>query len=189
MPEAEAADLMARKNAYYLDSIATMSPADILPGALELLDAARARGLRLALGSGSRNARAVLDRLGIADRFDAICDGYSAAVGKPAPDLFLAAAAQLDLAPETCVVFEDAADGISAAHAAGMLAVGIGPEDRIGEADLVLPEGLADETLAGSSPHSPTTGRSPRSRPGPSSRRSYRQPGLEISRESETGRA
>jgi kojibiose phosphorylase len=149
VPEAEAADLMARKNAYYLASIATMSPADILPGALELLDAARARGLRLALGSGSRNARAVLDRLGIADRFDAICDGNSAAVGKPAPDLFLAAAAQLGLAPETCVVLEDAADGVSAAHAAGMLAVGIGPEDRVGEADLVLPGGLAEVTLAG----------------------------------------
>jgi beta-phosphoglucomutase len=145
--DAEAERLMACKNAYYLEAIGGMSQGDLLPGALELLDAARAHGLRVALGSGSKNAREVIERLAIGDRFDAICDGHTVAVGKPAPDLFIAAAASLGLAPETCVVFEDAADGIAAAHAAGMLAVGIGPASRVGEAELVLPAGLAGTDL------------------------------------------
>ena len=139
--------LMARKNDYYRQLIATLTPADILPGALEFIDDARERGLRLAIGSASQNAQTVLDKLGIADRFDSICDGNSVTMPKPAPDLFLAAAAALELPPAACVVFEDAADGVAAGRAAGALTVGIGPEERVGEADLVLPNGLAEGDL------------------------------------------
>lgn len=141
--EVEADRLMARKNDHYRQLIATLTPADILPGALEFIDDARDRGLRLAIGSASQNARTVLDNLGIGDRFDAICDGNSVTMPKPAPDLFLAAAAALDLPPPATVVFEDATDGVAAGRAAGAMTVGIGPVERVGQADLVLPEGLA----------------------------------------------
>lgn len=144
--EERAQELMDRKNRYYRDSLATLTPKDILPGALDLLDAARHGGLAIALASASKNARDVIDRLGIADRFDAIADGYTTARAKPAPDLFLAAAAMLQQQPAACVVFEDATEGVAAAHAAGMRAVGIGPFERVGQAELVV-SGLNQLTL------------------------------------------
>lgn len=144
--ETVASELMRRKNTYYRESLQSLTPADILPGSLELIDAAKERGLEVAVASASRNAREVLDRLGIASRFDAVCDGNSAAAPKPAPDLFLVAATALHLEPRHCVVFEDAADGIAAAHAAGMRAVGIGPVERVGRAEMVV-EGLAAARL------------------------------------------
>jgi kojibiose phosphorylase len=144
--EAEAVNLMDRKNGYYRELLETMTPGDILPGSIELVDTARDRGLRVALASASKNAPEVLERLGIADRFDAICDGNTVAAAKPAPDLFLAAAAELGLAPGECVVFEDAAEGVAGAHAAGMPAVGIGPAERVGSAEMVL-GGLAEADL------------------------------------------
>jgi beta-phosphoglucomutase-like phosphatase (HAD superfamily) len=76
----------------------------------------------------------VLDALGITDRFDAIADGMSVTAAKPAPDLFLAAARMLDLDPTVCAVIEDAAAGVDAAIAAGMVAVGVGPAERVGHA-------------------------------------------------------
>ena len=149
--EADAQAMMDRKNGTYRRLLRNLTSDDILPGSLDLLGAARERGLRLAVASGSRNAGEVLDRLDIADRFDAICDGSAAKRAKPAPDLFLAAAEALELPPESCVVFEDAADGVDAAHAAGMVAVGIGPVERVGAAELViggLAEARLDEILA-----------------------------------------
>lgn len=146
-PAAEA--LMARKNGYYLELVGEMTPADALPGAVELLAAARAAGLRVALASASLNARLVMERLGLLDAVDVLCDGRTVERGKPAPDLFLHAAARLGLAPADCLVFEDAATGIEAAHAAGMRAIGIGPAERVGEAELVLPDGFAGSSLAG----------------------------------------
>lgn len=144
--EAEATELMDRKNRYYRELLETLTPNDVLPGSIELVEAARARGLRVALASASRNAREVLQRLGIADRFDAVCDGHTVEAAKPAPDLFLAAAAALGLPAGECVVFEDAADGVAAAHAAGMAAVGIGPVERVGSAEMVL-DGLSEARL------------------------------------------
>jgi beta-phosphoglucomutase len=128
--------MMASKNARYVELLADMSPADLLPGAAELVDACRERDLLVAIGSSSKNAPTVLDALGIADRFDAIADGTTVEVAKPAPDLFLAAAEMLGVAPATCAVIEDAAAGVDAALAAGMLAVGVGPENRVGHAHL-----------------------------------------------------
>ena len=81
----------------------------------------------------------VIEKLGIGDKVDVIADGYSVQATKPAPDLFLNAAHQLGIPPNECVVFEDAAVGIIAAKAANMWAVGLGPEERVGTADVVLP--------------------------------------------------
>jgi len=130
---------MERKNRYYLESIKDISPADILPGAIELLDELRSAGIKVAIGSASKNAKEVIQRLGIANRVDAISDGYSVTNSKPAPDLFLHAADQLGLAPAQCVVVEDAASGVEAALAANMWAVGLGPSERVGAAHVVLP--------------------------------------------------
>lgn len=137
--EEQILDMMARKNLYYLEFIRQISPRDLLPGARELLEEIRAAGLKSALGSASRNAPQVVERLSIADLLDAISDGHSVEQQKPAPDLFLHAAAQLGLTPAECVVVEDAAAGIEAAHAGGFRAVGLGPRERVGKADLVLP--------------------------------------------------
>jgi beta-phosphoglucomutase len=134
VPEDELAGMMERKNGYYVDSLGEMGPEDALPGAVELVEEARDRGLAVAIGSSSKNAALVLDKLGLTDRFDALADGHSVEDAKPAPDLFLAAAELLGVEPAACIVIEDAASGVDAALAAGMTAVGVGPEERVGHA-------------------------------------------------------
>ena len=136
--EEQIQDMMERKNRYYLELIKEMTPANLLPGVLPLLKELRATGIKVALGSSSKNADLVIRRLGIVDQLDAIADGYSVERPKPAPDLFLHAADLLHLAPEQCMVVEDAGAGVEAALAAGMWAVGLGPVERVGEAHVVL---------------------------------------------------
>ncbi|MFO7584699.1 MAG: beta-phosphoglucomutase [Anaerolineales bacterium] len=130
---------MAHKNAYYLEFIREISPADVLPGARELLEEIRAAGLKSALGSASKNASEVLERLGIASLLDSVSDGNSVERQKPAPDLFLHAAAQLGLPPQECVVVEDAAAGIEAALAGEFWTIGLGPQARVAKAHHILP--------------------------------------------------
>jgi len=137
--EQQIQEMMDRKNRYYVESIQNITSADLLPGALALLDELRQAGIKIAIGSASKNAQTVVEKLGIADRVDAIADGYSVQRPKPAPDLFLFAANQLGLEPSHCVVVEDAAAGIEAALAAGMWTVGLGPTERVGAAHVVLP--------------------------------------------------
>lgn len=138
--EEQIQDMMARKNRYYLEFIREISGRDLLPGARELLEEIHAAGLKSALGSASRNAPEVIQRLGIAHLLDAVSHGGSVEKQKPAPDLFLHAAAQLGLEPGQCVVVEDAAAGIEAARAGGFRSIGLGPQERVGKADLVLPD-------------------------------------------------
>ncbi|MEF3274430.1 MAG: beta-phosphoglucomutase [Chloroflexus sp.] len=139
-PEETLRELMERKNGYYLEYIREITPRDVLPGARELLSEIRAAGLKAALGSASKNAREVIERLGIADLFDTVADGYSVTRQKPAPDLFLHAAALLGLSPVEVVVVEDAAAGVEAALTGGFYVVGIGPRERVGKAHVVLPD-------------------------------------------------
>jgi kojibiose phosphorylase len=137
--EAQIQEMMDRKNGYYIELIHHMTPQDLLPGAITLLDELRQAGIKTAIGSASKNAHTVVELLGIADKVDAIADGYSVEQPKPAPDLFLHAAKELGLQPAQCVVVEDAAAGVEAALAGGMLAVGLGPVERVGAANVVLP--------------------------------------------------
>jgi kojibiose phosphorylase len=137
--EAEIAEMMARKNRYYQAYIQTVTHENLLPGALELLQEIKATGLQVAIGSASKNARTVLGKLGIVDWIDTISDGYSVKRHKPAPDLFLHAAAQLGLEPSQCIVVEDAKSGIEAALEGDMWTVGLGPKERVGAAHVVLP--------------------------------------------------
>jgi beta-phosphoglucomutase len=147
-PDEKIQEMMERKNNYYLEFIKEITPHDLLPGAKDLLEEIRAASLKNALGSASKNAGEVIERLGIRDLFDAISDGFSVERQKPAPDLFLHAAGQLGLAPAECVVVEDAAAGIEAALAGGFRSVGLGPRERVGKAEVVLPS-LARVHLAG----------------------------------------
>ena len=144
--EEEIAAMMERKNRYYVALIERMGKEALLPGATEILTALRRMGYKVAVASVSRNTRTVIGRLGLTGLFDAIADGYSVERAKPAPDIFLYAAAALGVSPRECVVVEDAEAGIEGALAAGMLAVGLGPRERVGKAHFVYPS-LADLRL------------------------------------------
>ena len=150
-PEDEREAMAAQKNAWYVEMLGGLTENDVLPGAREALSAMRARGIRTALGSASRNAPLILDKLGIAPLLDAVIDGNDTDRAKPDPQVFLLGARALGVEPSECVVFEDAAAGIEAAHAGGMLAVGVGTAENLPSADLLIP-GLhaldVDEMLA-----------------------------------------
>lgn len=136
------------KNRHYQELIATMSAADLLPGAIDALASVRAAGLRIGLASVSRNAFTVLDRLGIRDRFDYVVDAAHIANSKPDPEIFLTAAQHLGVAPLDCLGVEDAVAGVAAIKSAGMMALGIGSPQVLTQADLVIP-GLDHFSLSG----------------------------------------
>jgi kojibiose phosphorylase len=137
--EEQMQEWMARKNRYYVELIQQMTPADILPGALELLKELRQAGIKIGIGSASKNTRIVLDRLHLWDYVDAVSDGHSVQHQKPAPDLFLHCARQLGVAPSEAIVVEDAASGVEAALAGGFWAMGLGPKERVGAAHIIFP--------------------------------------------------
>jgi beta-phosphoglucomutase len=147
--EATAQAWMERKNNYYRQSLQQITPDDMLPGVADLLAAAKQADLKLAVVSASRNAPDVVQRLGIASQFDAVITGGHAGRAKPAPDHFLLAARELGLSPAECIGIEDAAAGVDAILAAGMIAVGLGPVERVGDATLVLAslEGVSLEQI------------------------------------------
>jgi alpha,alpha-trehalose phosphorylase len=132
--------LTERKDRYFRDSIASFTPAQLFAGARAVLEKLRARGIRIALASASRNAPTLIERLGIAALFDHVVNPASVAAGKPAPDIFLAAAAALGVQPAECVGVEDAAAGVAAIRAAGMFVVGIGDARNLAAADIVVPD-------------------------------------------------
>jgi len=130
--------LADEKNLHYQELIATMSAADLLPGAVRALDTVRARGLRIGLASVSKNAFTVLGRLGITDKFDYVVDAATIARGKPDPKIFLKAARELGVAPEDCLGVEDAVAGVASIKSAGMFALGIGHPFVLTQADVVI---------------------------------------------------
>ncbi len=135
--EAEIEAILARKNQLYHAMLAEMTPDDVLPGVRAWIDSARALGMRVAVGSASRNARLVLRQLNLTEAFDVIGDGMCVLHAKPAPDIFLWVSGALGVNPSRAVVIEDGAAGISAAHRAGCAVVGVGDGD-VGAADIVL---------------------------------------------------
>ncbi len=137
--ESEKQALAARKNDYYRQQIEHFGPQDLLPGARDAIESARRAGLKTGLASASRNAPMLLERLGIADLFDYVVDANLISRSKPDPEIFLAAANALGVAPDECLGVEDAAAGIASIHAAGMTAVGVGQADALPDADVLLP--------------------------------------------------
>ncbi|WP_420155245.1 beta-phosphoglucomutase [Siphonobacter sp.] len=128
----------ARKNEWYLAYVNQMTPQEVLPGVRDFLDSLRKAGIGIALGSASKNARLILERIDMLDAFDAIIDGTHTTKSKPDPEVFLLGAQALHQNPADCVVFEDAVAGIEAAHRGGMKAVGVGSPEVLTEADVVI---------------------------------------------------
>lgn len=135
----EKADMMNRKNERYLEFVETLGPSDILPGVMRFLDLLREEDIHIALGSSSKNAARILQKLEITDYFDVVIDGTKIQKGKPDPEIFTIGAEALDVYPGYCVVFEDAPAGVEAAHAAGMYIIGVGDEAVLHRANLVIP--------------------------------------------------
>jgi beta-phosphoglucomutase len=136
--EEEKLAMAEKKNNWYVEYIKKMDESEILKGAREYLLKLREEGIRIALGSASKNAPMILQNLGITDLFDAIIDGNKVSKAKPDPEVFLLGAKELGLVPADCVVYEDAEAGIEAAKRAGMGTVGIGKKDILKEADMVV---------------------------------------------------
>ena len=139
LDNAAKAKLAEQKNSWYVDYISYMDASELLPGAAEYLQYIRAKNVKIALGSASKNAPLILERIGISSLFDAIVDGNKVRKAKPDPEVFLRAAEELHIAPAECVVFEDAEAGIEAAHRAGMSAVGIGNANVLKDAEIIIP--------------------------------------------------
>jgi beta-phosphoglucomutase len=131
-------ELAATKNDRYRVMLGDMTPEDLDPTVRTTLDELRSRGLKLAIGSSSKNAAFILERLGLGDYFDAVADGNHISQSKPDPEVFLLAAEYLGVDPTRCVVVEDAEAGIEAGSAAGMYTVAIGDaaEKGVGDAQL-----------------------------------------------------
>ena len=138
LTETEKESEAARKNDEYVELIADMNASDLLPGAREALEAIRAAGLKTGLASASKNAPAILARLGISDLFDTIVDARFVINGKPDPEIFLKGAAQLDLSVTECIGVEDAVAGLQSIKDAGMYAIGIGDPAVLTLADTVI---------------------------------------------------
>ena len=137
--EAEKLQLAERKNQRYLEHVNQMTEAEILPGVTRFLDDLRRNGILIALGSASKNAPLILERIHLKEKFDAIVDGNSVSNAKPNPDVFLKGASILHVKPNECLVFEDAQAGIDAALNGGMSVIGIGSSENLSYADHIIP--------------------------------------------------
>lgn len=130
--------LANKKNAWFVDYLERMAPEEIFPGVKTLIKEIRAKGIKVALASSSKNAKTVVQLLHIQNEFDVIVDGTMVVNSKPDPEIFLLAAHKLGVDPGECVVFEDAEAGVEAAVAAGMKCVGIGSPAQLKLANKVI---------------------------------------------------
>lgn len=120
-------ELANQKNEYYKELLKDITPTELLPGVIKFLDELKANNVKMAVGSSSKNARTILNKLSLSHYFDTIIDGTDLEKSKPNPEVFLKAAMGLNLDNERCIVFEDASAGVQAGINAGMKVVGVGP--------------------------------------------------------------
>ena len=131
-------ELMAKKNDEYLSYISKMDESEILPDVPDVLDFLIEEKQPISLGSASKNARQILKKVVLIEKFDAIVDGNDVSKAKPDPEVFLIAADLLKMKPEDCIVFEDSVAGIQAANTANMISIGIGEAKVLHEADYIF---------------------------------------------------
>ncbi|MDR3284905.1 MAG: beta-phosphoglucomutase [Treponema sp.] len=143
LSDAEKQAAAAKKNAWYVEYLCALDERALLPGAKDYLEYLRQDGRRIALGSASKNAPLILERLNIGRFFDAVIDGNSVGRAKPDPEVFLKGAGLVSLPPKDCAVFEDSRAGIEAAKRGGMFAVGVGRKELLPGADMYIAS-LAD---------------------------------------------
>ncbi|WP_299667728.1 beta-phosphoglucomutase [uncultured Polaribacter sp.] len=125
---------MVEKNVDYLKYIENMDASEILPDVPRVLQFLKDREIPIALGSASKNAQPILEKVGLLAYFDTIVDGNNVTKAKPNPEVFLLAAKQIGVNATDCVVFEDAVAGVEAANAANMITIGIGDSEVLSEA-------------------------------------------------------
>lgn len=128
-------ELLIQKNEEYLSYVQKMDASEILPGVLERLKMLKKTGIPIALGSASKNAKTILEQVGLLEYFDVIVDGNEVSKAKPNPEVFLNAAKLMGVIAKDAIVFEDALAGVEAANAAKMTSVGIGDANILHEAD------------------------------------------------------
>ena len=138
LPEDKKQTFLLQKNKEYLAYVNKMTSEEILPGVNDLLNFLEINDIKYALGSASKNAPLILEKVGLLNRFTAIVDGNDVSKAKPDPEVFLIGAKKLGMKPENCVVVEDAIAGIQAANAAKMISIGIGDANVLDEADYVF---------------------------------------------------
>lgn len=137
---AEKNEMAERKNNYYRDLIRKLTPDQILPGVKRVLNGLKNNGIKIAIGSSSKNTSLILEKIGLDDYFDAVADGNDIAKSKPDPEVFLIAAEKLGVPPENCLVVEDANAGVEAALAGGMAVLGVGAAANNEKATLKAPD-------------------------------------------------
>jgi len=137
--EEEKQALAEKKNQRYLEYVKQMNEEEILPGVMRFLDDLRSNGVLIALGSASKNAPLILDRIHLKGKFDVVVDGNSVSKAKPDPEVFLRCADLLKVEPSACLVFEDAQAGIEAALNGEMKVIGVGSSDNLSLADHYVP--------------------------------------------------
>ena len=123
---ARGAEMAERKNNYYRDLLHTLTPDDVFPGVMEMLKELKEKGIKIAIGSSSKNTPSILQKIGMESYFDAVSDGNQIKRSKPDPEVFLLAASKLQIPPGQCLVVEDADAGVEAAINAGMKCLAVG---------------------------------------------------------------
>ncbi|WP_179021896.1 beta-phosphoglucomutase [Winogradskyella forsetii] len=143
-------DLMGKKNEEYLSYISEMDENEILPDVPRVLNLLKVKQQPISLGSASKNARTILERVNLKSSFDAIVDGNDVSKAKPDPEVFLIAAKQINIKPEDCIVFEDSVAGVTAANTANMISIGIGSKAILGHANYVFKDftEISDDFIA-----------------------------------------
>lgn len=136
--ENERKQFMDQKNETYVRYISHMDESEILPGVVELLNQLKRKKIKIALGSASKNSELILKNTKLQDYFDAIVDGNDVSKAKPDPEVFLLGAKKIGIPANQCMVFEDAKAGIEAAKQAGMLAIGVGTQENLPNADILV---------------------------------------------------
>jgi beta-phosphoglucomutase len=136
--EGEFLELMTKKNNDYLSYIEKMDVNEILPDIPKVLDFLISQKQPISLGSASKNARVILEKVNLINKFDAIVDGNDVSRAKPDPEVFLIAAKSLKLKAEECIVIEDSVAGVQAANIANMVSIGIGDKEVLSEADYIF---------------------------------------------------